>query len=58
MKKRGLPAMLTRMLAAPNMGADYTRVQPDLAAAAKKYDVPLVPFFLQPDRQQSIVIGR
>lgn len=47
--KRQIPAMLTGMLAAPNMGADYVRsfntIYPDLA---KKYQVPLVPFFLQP----------
>ena len=49
LKKRRLPAMLTGMLAAPNMGADYTRAfNPIWPALAKKYDVPLVPFFLQP----------
>lgn len=49
LKKRGLPAMLTGMLAAPNMGADYARAfNPIWPALAKKYDVPLVPFFLQP----------
>jgi acyl-CoA thioesterase-1 len=31
------------------MGADYTRAfNPIWPALAKKYDVPLVPFFLQP----------
>jgi acyl-CoA thioesterase-1 len=48
LKKRGIPAMLTGMLAAPNMGPEYAgrfnAIYPDLAA---KYDVPLYPFFLQ-----------
>ena len=47
LKKRGIPAMLTGMVAAPNMGADYAAafnsIYPDLA---KKYGVPLYPFFL------------
>lgn len=47
LKKRGIPAMLTGMVAAPNMGADYARqfnaIYPDLA---KQYGVPLYPFFL------------
>lgn len=48
LKKRGIPAMLTGMLAAPNLGGEYVAkfnaIYPDLA---KKHDVPLVPFFLQ-----------
>jgi lysophospholipase L1-like esterase len=59
MKKRGLPAMLTGMLAAPNMGADYTRVQSDLAGAGE--EVRRAAGAVLPatrDRQQSIVIGR
>jgi acyl-CoA thioesterase I len=48
LKARGIPAMLTGMLAAPNMGPDYARVfnpiYPDLA---KKFGVPLYPFFLE-----------
>lgn len=45
--RRKLPAMLTGMLAAPNMGADYVRAfNPIYPALAKKYEVPLVPFFL------------
>jgi len=37
------------MLAAPNMGADYARsFNAIYPALAKKYHVPLVPFFLQP----------
>jgi acyl-CoA thioesterase-1 len=47
LKKREIPAMLTGMVASPNMGADYARqfnaIYPDLA---KQYDVPLYPFFL------------
>ncbi len=47
LKRRDIPAMLTGMVAAPNMGADYSAsfnaIYPDLA---KKYDVPLYPFFL------------
>lgn len=49
LKKRGIPFMLTGMLAAPNMGADYAKkfngIYPELA---KKYQVPLVPFLLEP----------
>ena len=45
--KRGIPAMLTGMLAAPNMGADYASafnpIYPDLA---KKHGARLYPFFL------------
>jgi len=47
LKRRGIPAMLTGMLAAPNLGPDYAaafnRIYPDLA---KAYGVPLYPFFL------------
>ena len=47
LKKRGIPVMLTGMVAAPNMGADYATsfnaIYPDLA---KKYGAPLYPFFL------------
>lgn len=49
LKKRQIPTMLTGMLAAPNLGADYVKafnpIWPDLA---QKYDAALVPFFLQP----------
>lgn len=49
LKKRGIPFMLTGLVAAPNMGADYTSkfnaIFPDLA---EKYRVPLVPFLLEP----------
>ncbi|MFT3964928.1 MAG: arylesterase [Sphingobium sp.] len=47
LKARGIPAMLTGMLASPNMGPDYAAafnpIYPDLA---RKYGVPLYPFFL------------
>lgn len=47
--RRGIPAVLTGMLAAPNMGEDYARqfnaIWPELA---KQHKAALVPFFLQP----------
>jgi acyl-CoA thioesterase-1 len=47
LKKRRIPAMLTGMLASPNMGQDFANafnsLYPDLA---KQYRVPLYPFFL------------
>jgi acyl-CoA thioesterase-1 len=47
LKTRGIAAMLTGMLASPNMGPDYAKafnpIYPDLA---KTYGVPLYPFFL------------
>ena len=47
--KRGVPVVLTGMLAAPNLGEDYVgefnRLYPELA---RKYDAALVPFFLAP----------
>nr|WP_245647647.1 arylesterase [Novosphingobium lentum] len=49
LKKRHLPAMLTGMLAAPNMGADYVaKFNPIYPALANTYHAPLVPFLLQP----------
>lgn len=49
LQRRKLPAMLTGMLAAPNLGADYGKPFNALyPALAKKYDVPLIPFFLSP----------
>ena len=49
LQKRGIPFMLTGLVAAPNMGADYAgkfnAIFPELA---KKYRVPLVPFLLEP----------
>ena len=48
LKRRGIRAMLTGMLAAPNLGPDYASafntIYPELA---KKYHVPLYPFFLE-----------
>jgi len=48
LKKRHLPALLMGMKAPPNLGSDYERkfdaVYP---AIAKRFGVPLVPFFLQ-----------
>ena len=53
LKQRGLPFMLTGLVAAPNMGADYAgKFNAIYPALAKKYKVPLVPFLLEP------VIGR
>lgn len=47
LKRRTIPVMLTGMVAAPNMGADYAEtfnaIYPDLA---KEYGAPLYPFFL------------
>lgn len=46
--KRKIPAMLTGMLAAPNMGKDYVGAfNPIYPALAKQHKAPLVPFFLQ-----------
>ncbi|MET0365666.1 MAG: arylesterase [Sphingobium sp.] len=47
LKTRQIPAMLTGMLASPNMGPDYAAAfNPIYADLAKKYAVPLYPFFL------------
>jgi len=47
LKRRGIPILLTGMIAAPNMGRDYAdrfnSIYPDLA---KRYDATLYPFFL------------
>jgi acyl-CoA thioesterase I len=49
LQSRGIRVLLLGMLAAPNLGKDYARdfnrIYPELA---RKYDVALVPFFLQP----------
>ncbi|MDP3675452.1 MAG: arylesterase [Novosphingobium sp.] len=51
--KRQTPALLTGMLAAPNLGADYARdFNSIFPALAKKHGAALVPFFLQ------AVVGR
>jgi len=47
LKDRGIPVMLTGMLAPPNLGADFSKefntIYPSLA---KKYDIALYPFFM------------
>ncbi len=47
LRRREIPAMLTGMIAAPNLGRDYAAafnaIYPELA---EKYDVPLYPFIL------------
>jgi acyl-CoA thioesterase-1 len=48
LKKRGIPIMLTGMIAAPNMGSDYARrFNPIYADLAKQYGATLYPFFLE-----------
>ncbi len=48
LKKREIPVLLTGMLAAPNMGADYADAfNPIFPQLAKQYDAPLYPFFLE-----------
>jgi acyl-CoA thioesterase-1 len=48
LRARGIPAMLTGMIAAPNLGADYAArfnsIYPELA---ERFGVPLYPFFLE-----------
>jgi acyl-CoA thioesterase I len=47
LKKREISVILTGMLAAPNLGADYGNVfNAIFPVLAKQYDVPLYPFFL------------
>lgn len=47
LKSRNIDAMLTGMLAAPNLGPDYAeKFNPIYPALARKYQVPLYPFFL------------
>lgn len=47
LKKRGIPVILTGMLASPNMGADYSDAfNPIFPSLSKQYDAPLYPFFL------------
>ena len=46
-KRRGIPVMLTGMMAPPNLGPEYTQqfntIWPDLA---RRYDAALYPFIL------------
>ena len=47
LKRREMPVMLTGMMASPNMGPDYAAAfNPIYPALARKYNVPLYPFFL------------
>lgn len=47
--QRGIPIVLTGMLAAPNLGADYQKqFNPIWPELAKKHKAGLVPFFLAP----------
>lgn len=47
LKTRGIPAVLTGMLAAPNLGPDYAAAfNPIYPQLAKAYGVPLYPFLL------------
>ncbi|HEY0623215.1 MAG TPA: arylesterase [Sphingomonas sp.] len=47
LKRRGIPILLTGMIAAPNMGRDYAeRFNPIYPELAKRYDAALYPFFL------------
>ncbi len=48
LKTRQIPVILTGMLAAPNLGADYAEdFNPIFPSLAKQYAAPLYPFFLQ-----------
>jgi acyl-CoA thioesterase I len=47
LKKRDIPVILTGMLAAPNLGADYANgFNPIFPRLAKTYNIPLYPFLL------------
>ena len=47
LKRRGIPAMLTGMMAPRNMGPDYAaRIQRDLSRPGEEVWRPLYPFFL------------
>ena len=49
LRKRKIPVVLTGMLAAPNLGADYVQKFNQIyPALALKYQATLVPFLLQP----------
>ena len=48
LKRRDIPVVLTGMLAAPNLGADYGRAFNGIFTdLAKQYDAPLYPFILE-----------
>ncbi|MCJ8520169.1 acyl-CoA thioesterase-1 [Pseudorhizobium tarimense] len=47
LNERGIPVLLVGMMAPPNMGSQYsTRYNNIYPRLAKKYDLPLYPFFL------------
>lgn len=47
LQRRGIPILLTGMIAAPNLGRDYAaRFNPIYADLAKRYDAALYPFLL------------
>ncbi len=47
LKKRGIPVLLTGMLASPNMGPDYAAAfNPIFPELARQYDATLYPFML------------
>lgn len=55
--RRKIPVLLLGMLAAPNLGADYSaRFNPIYPALAKQHGAALVPFFLQPVTGKSELI--
>ena len=48
LKRRGIPVILTGILASPNMGQDYANAfNPIFPALAMHYGAPLYPFFLK-----------
>jgi acyl-CoA thioesterase I len=48
LQRRDIPVVLTGMLAAPNLGADYGRAFNGIFTdLAKQYDAPLYPFILE-----------
>jgi acyl-CoA thioesterase I len=48
LKERQIPAVITGMIAAPNLGTDYARgFNPIFPELAKQYGAPLYPFFLE-----------
>ena len=48
LKERGIPAVLAGMRASPNLGPDYvSRFDALYGELARKFDVPLYPFFLE-----------
>lgn len=48
MRRRGVPVLLMGMRAAPNLGTDYARrFEAMYPALARKYRVPLYPFYLE-----------